>query len=353
MTLKIIKYLNYNPSLEANINSGDNSIIIGNTFVGRDTILEDNVVIRGDGKEVTVGKNCLFKNRSTVHVAAEIQGTEIGDNSLIGEYSIIHACKLGKNIIVGNNSVVMDGSEVGDNTMIENNTLIPPGKKFESFSLIGGSPGKVLKKITEKDYLLYKENIRISKDDVLINNNYNYRSYLEKRIPSNKYTKKNTDNTFVAPDAEIYQTIEINKYSSIWFSVYIFSSENNGKLILGEGSNIQDNCIINTLGQVILIEKRVTIGHNVIMLGKSHVKNDAVIGMGSILESDCIIGNNSFIGANSFVKAGTIVPDNTIFAGNPAKFFRKVNEKEKLFFRKGQKIYENLTCNYNNYALDV
>lgn len=348
MTLKIIKYLNYNPSLEANIYSGDNSIIIGNTFVGRDTILEDNVVIRGDGKEVTIGKNCLFKNRSTVHVAAEIQGTEIGDNSLIGEYSVIHACKLGKNIIVGNNSVVMDGSEVGDNTMIENNTLIPPGKKFESFSLIGGSPGKFLKKITEKDYLLYKENICTGKDDVLINNNYNYRSYLEKRIPFNKYTKKNTDNTFVAPDAEIYQTIEINKYSSIWFSVYIFSSENNGKLILGEGSNIQDNCIINTLGQVILIEKRVTIGHNVIMLGKSHVKNDAVIGMGSILESDCIIGNNSFIGANSFVKAGTIVPDNTIFAGNPAKFFRKVNEKEKLFFRKGQKIYEKLTCNYSN-----
>ena len=111
MTQKIIKYLNYTPSLEANINSGDNSIIIGNTFLGKNTILEKNVVIRGDGKEVNIGKNCLFKNRSTVHVAAEIQGTEIGDNSIIGEYSIIHACKLGKNIIVGNNSVVMDGSE--------------------------------------------------------------------------------------------------------------------------------------------------------------------------------------------------------------------------------------------------
>ena len=72
-----------------------------------------------------------------------------------------------------------------------------------------------------------------------------------------------------------------------------------------------------------------------------------MIGMGSILEGDCIIGNNSFIGANSFVKSGTIVPDNTIFAGNPAKFFRKVNEKEKLFFRQGQKIYENLTTDYN------
>ena len=349
MTPKIIKYLNYTPSLEAAIYSGDNSIIIGNTFVGRDTILEKNVVIRGDGKVVNIGKNCLFKNRSTVHVAAEVQGTEIGDNSIIGEYSIIHACKLGQNIIVGNNSVVMDGSELGDNTIIENNTLIPPGKKFDSYSLIEGSPGKVIEKITEKQYLLYKKNIRKSKNELLINNNYNYRSYLEKRIPATRYTKKNINNTFVAPDAEIYQTIEINEYSSIWFSVYIFSSKNNGKLILGKGSNIQDNCILNTLGQEILIEKRVTIGHNVIILGKSHIKNDAVIGMGSILESNCIIGNNSFVGANSFVKAGTIVPDNTIYAGKPAKFFRKVNEKEKLFFREGQKIYENLTCNYNNY----
>ena len=136
MTLKIIKYLNYTPTLEADINSGDNSIIIGNTFVGRDTILEENVVIRGDGKKVNIGKNCLFKNRSTVHVAAEVQGTEIGDNSIIGEYSIIHACKLGKNIIIGNNSVVMDGSELRDNTIIENNTLIPPGKNLTPFHLL-------------------------------------------------------------------------------------------------------------------------------------------------------------------------------------------------------------------------
>ena len=38
------------------------------------------------------------------------------------------------------------------------------------------------------------------------------------------------------------------------FSKY-FSSKKNGKLILGEGSNIQDNSIINTLGEEIVIEK--------------------------------------------------------------------------------------------------
>ena len=102
---------------------------------------------------------------------------------------------------------------------------------------------------------------------------------------------------------------------------------------MGEGSNIQDNSIINTLGQEIVIEKRVTIGHNVILLGSQNIKNDAVIGMGSILERNCIIGNNSFIGANSYVKAGTIVPDNTIFAGQPAKYFRKVDKKGNFIFQ--------------------
>ena len=347
MPLKIIKYLNYYPSLEANINIGNNSIIIGNTFLGKNTILENNVVIRGDGKEVNIGKNCLFKNRSTVHVAAKVQGTKIGANSIIGEYSIIHACKLGKNIIVGNNSVVMDGSEIDDNVIIEHNSLIPPGKKFGAFSIIGGSPAKELKKITEQEFNLYKQKMFANNHKIFFNKNLNYKSYLEKKVTYTKNNIKTTNKSFIAPDAEIYQTIEIKEYSSIWFSVYIFSSKNHGKLILGKGSNIQDNSIINTLGQIILIENRVTIGHNVIILGKSHIKNDAVIGMGSILEGDCIIGNNSFIGANSFVKSGTIVPDNTIFAGNPAKFFRKVNDKEKLFFRQGQKIYENLTTDYN------
>ena len=347
MTLKIIKYLNHVPYLDQNINGEKNSVIIGNSFIGSGTNLKSNVVIRGDGKKVEIGKNCIFKNRSTVHVAAEIQGTQIGNNSIIGEYSVIHACNLGKNVIIGNNCVVMDGAKIGDHVIIQNNSLVPPGKKFSSYSIVAGSPAKVVKKINKQEFSNYS--IKITKSNNLFSNNtLDYRSYLNKKEISSNYNIQAAKNTFIAPYAEINQNIKINENSSIWFSVNIFSSNKDGKLILGKGSNIQDNSIIDTLGKVIFIEKRVTIGHNVIIKGKSFIKDDAVIGMGSILESDCIVGNNSFIGANSFVKSGTIVPDNTIFAGNPAKFFRKVNEKEMLFFKKGQKIYENLTNAYND-----
>ena len=134
--------------------------------------------------------------------------------------------------------------------------------------------------------------------------------------------------------------------SSIWYSVSIFSTKKEGSVFLGQGSNIQDNSIIDTFGKTLKIGKRVTVGHNVIILGETKINDDAVIGMGSILEEGCIVGNNSFVGANSFVSSGTIIPDKTIFAGKPADFFRKVNEKEKYFFKEGQRIYEKLAKNY-------
>ena len=46
----------------------------------------------------------------------------------------------------------MDGSSVGDYSVILPDTLIPPGKKFDRFSLISGSPAKLIRNIDTKYY---------------------------------------------------------------------------------------------------------------------------------------------------------------------------------------------------------
>jgi len=347
MTFRIIKYLNCIPSLEEKVTGRKTSIVIGNTFIERCTKLKENVIVRGDGKEIYIGKNCLLKNRVTIHVAARLQGTNIGKNCIIDEYSIIHACKLGNDVLIGSNSVVMDGSKIGNNVVIANNSLVPPGKKIPPFTLIAGSPVKIIKTINKKEFLNYRDSIINKKKSSFFYNSFNYRNFLHKKSLKKHFTDI-PSSSFVACDVKISQKLTMKKNSSIWYSVIIFSSKKNGEVILGNGSNIQDNSIINTLGEVINIGKRVTIGHNVIMLGKCTINDDAVIGMGSILEKNCVVGNNSFVGANSYVKSGTIIPDNTIFVGNPAKFFRKVNDKERVFFKEGQKIYEGLTIDYKS-----
>ena len=46
----------------------------------------------------------------------------------------------------------MDGSTVGDYSIILPDSLIPPGKKFDKFSLISGSPAKLIKNIDKIFY---------------------------------------------------------------------------------------------------------------------------------------------------------------------------------------------------------
>ena len=94
MPTKTIKYLDFTPHLGRKIKANKTSIIIGNTFISDYTTLRRNVIIRGDGKSIKIGKNCLLKDRVTVHVAAMLKGTIIRDGCMIDEYSVIHACEL-------------------------------------------------------------------------------------------------------------------------------------------------------------------------------------------------------------------------------------------------------------------
>ena len=57
------------------------------------------------------------------------------------------------------------------------------------------------------------------------------------------------------------------------------------------------------------------------------VKDNVLIGMGAIVMDNCIIGENSIIAAGAVVTAGTIVEPGSIFAGVPAKFIKKIDER--------------------------
>ena len=72
----------------------------------------------------------------------------------------------------------MDGSSVGDYSVILPDTLIPPGKKFDRFSLISGSPAKLIRNIDTNYYNKFnrfksKSNFRFNEYLKKINLNFN------------------------------------------------------------------------------------------------------------------------------------------------------------------------------------
>ncbi len=131
---------------------------------------------------------------------------------------------------------------------------------------------------------------------------------------------------FVADNASVYGDVTAAKNSSIWFHSTVRGDT--GAIYIGEGSNVQDNCVLHTdLGYTVKIGRHVTIGHNAIVHG-CMIGDNTLIGMGAIILNGARIGNNCIIGAGALVTQGKVIPDNSLVMGTPGKIVRKVTGDE-------------------------
>src|SRR6201986_5588499 len=126
------------------------------------------------------------------------------------------------------------------------------------------------------------------------------------------------ENCFVAPNATIVGDVIIGDDCSIWFNAVVRGDVNS--IRIGNKVNIQDGaCMHCTYEKTkVIIGDNVSIGHNAIVHGCT-VKDNVLIGMGSIVMDNVVIGENSIIAAGAVVLENTQVPPGSIFAGVPAK----------------------------------
>jgi carbonic anhydrase/acetyltransferase-like protein (isoleucine patch superfamily) len=75
-----------------------------------------------------------------------------------------------------------------------------------------------------------------------------------------------------------------------------------------------------------IIGNNVSIGHNAVVHGCT-IKNNVLIGMGSIIMDDCIIESNSIIAAGAVVTKNTHVESGSIYAGVPAKKVKDISQE--------------------------
>ena len=130
----------------------------------------------------------------------------------------------------------------------------------------------------------------------------------------------------------------------MWFNAVIRTEE--GKIVIGENSNIQDNCTLHT-DSVLTIGGNVTIGHGAIVHCSS-IGNNCLIGMGAIILNGAKIGDNCIIGAGALVKENDKIPDNSVVLGIPGKVKRNVAEEEKSEITKNAMKYLDFATKYKN-----
>src|SRR5690554_4895251 len=101
-----------------------------------------------------------------------------------------------------------------------------------------------------------------------------------------------------------------------------------GKVILHEGSNVQDTCVMHAFpGMDCVVEKDGHVGHGAVLHG-CVVGEDALIGMNAVVMDGALIGPRSIVAATSFVKARFQCEAESMVVGTPARVLRSLEPKE-------------------------
>lgn len=128
---------------------------------------------------------------------------------------------------------------------------------------------------------------------------------------------------WIAPTAVVVGKVKLERNAGIWFGAVLRGD--NELILIGEGSNIQDGCVLHTdMGAPLTVGRNCTVGHRAILHGCT-IGDNTLIGMGATILNHTRIGRNCLIGANALIPEGKVIPDNSLVMGAPGKVVREVS----------------------------
>ena len=158
-----------------------------------------------------------------------------------------------------------------------------------------------------------------------------------------EFTPQWGSDCFIAENATLIGDLVMGNQCSVWYQAVIRGDVNS--IRIGNRVNIQDGAIIHATYEKTktIIGNDVSIGHNAIVHG-CILKDNVLVGMGSIVMDNCIVESNSIIAAGSVVTQNTHVPAGTIYAGVPARKIKDIDSD----LQKGE--IERIAKNYLMYS---
>ena len=132
-----------------------NATVIGNVHIGEDASIWFNSVIRGDNELIEIGAGSNIQDGCVLHTDPGFPMV-IGADCTIGHMVMLHGCKIGRGSLIGIGSIVLNGAVIGEECLVGANTLIPEGKEYPPRSLVLGSPGRVVRQLTDEDIVRLK-----------------------------------------------------------------------------------------------------------------------------------------------------------------------------------------------------
>ena len=147
------------PEVHADAWVASNATLIGKVKLEKNSSIWFNAVLRGDIELITIGENSNIQDGSVLHTDPGYK-LNVGKGVTVGHMVMLHGCQIADDTLIGIGSIILNNAKIGKNCIVGANSLITENKIIPDNSLVVGSPGRVLRKVTEEEIKTIHENAK-------------------------------------------------------------------------------------------------------------------------------------------------------------------------------------------------
>ncbi len=164
-------------------------------------------------------------------------------------------------------------------------------------------------------------------------------------LPYRNIMPKLGKQVFIAPNSSVIGDVVLGDQVNIWFGTVLRGDMH--EIRIGDRSNVQDNAVVHVAKgrSGTYIGNDVLIGHSAIIHACT-IGDGAFIGMGSIILDHAVVEPGAMVAAGAMVTPGKVVKTGELWAGSPAKFFRKLTDEDYAGFKSAINDYLALAADY-------
>ncbi|MCB9784537.1 MAG: gamma carbonic anhydrase family protein [Candidatus Omnitrophica bacterium] len=146
----VLPYETHTPAIGEEVYLAANSVVIGRTQLGDHVSVWFGAVLRGDIAPIEVGEGSNIQDNAVLHVGDD-DPCIVGRNVVVGHLAMLHGCKIEDDCTIGMSAVILNKALIGKGSLVGAGALVTQGTIVPPYSLVLGSPAKVVRELTEQE----------------------------------------------------------------------------------------------------------------------------------------------------------------------------------------------------------
>ncbi len=146
----ILSFKNKKPKIHPSVFVAPGAHVIGDVVLAKGVSVWFTAVLRGDINAIRVGENTNIQDGCVLHVDHD-KPCILKKGIIMGHQATAHACTIEDGVLIGIGARILSGAHVGAFSLIGAGTLIKENADIPERSLVLGTPGRVVRKLTDKE----------------------------------------------------------------------------------------------------------------------------------------------------------------------------------------------------------